>query len=309
VHYREFRSSRWGKLVWIIPALLVAAVVVVLVAKGLRTLPAVASFVADHPGETPLRDDAPVGFPAWVGWQHFLNTFFLVFIVRTGWVLRGKKRPPAFFTRKNTGRLRTAGSPVRISIHLWLHYVVDALWVLNGLVFFVLLFSTGQWMRLVPTDWGVVPNAVSAGLQYASLDWPTENGWVNYNGLQTLSYFATTFVAAPLALLTGIRLAPGFAARFRRWDAAFPVAAARRIHFVVMVYFVGFVIVHVTLVLATGALRNLNHIYAGRDDQSWWGFAVFAVSIAVCAAAWVALRPPVVASLAERTGTVRRMPS
>jgi thiosulfate reductase cytochrome b subunit len=222
-------------------------------------------------------------------------------------VIRGKKRPSAFWTRVNTGRIRTKGKPVRIGVPLWLHYAVDVLWVLNGVVFFVLLFTTGQWMRMVPTGWDIVPNAVSAGLQYASLDWPTENGWINYNALQTLAYFATTFVAAPLALVTGIRLAPGFAGTLSRFDRVFPTSVARRLHFPVMIYFVAFVIVHVTLVLATGALRNLNHMYAGRDDQSWWGLAVFAGSLVVTAVAWVVLKPPVVATLAEKTGTVRRL--
>ena len=35
----------------------------------------------------------------------------------------------------------------------------DSLWLLNGLVFYVLLFTTGQWRRVVPTTWAVFPNA------------------------------------------------------------------------------------------------------------------------------------------------------
>ena len=41
------------------------------------------------------------------------------------------------------------------------------------------------------------PNALSVVIQYLSLDWPTENGWVAYNGLQLFAYFVTVFVAAP----------------------------------------------------------------------------------------------------------------
>jgi thiosulfate reductase cytochrome b subunit len=185
--------------------------------------------------------------------------------------------------------------------------VVDTVWVVNGIVFYVLVFATGQWMRLVPLSWDVLPNALSAGIQYASLDWPIANGWVNYNGLQLLSYFATVFVAAPLALITGIRIAPGFAARFRRLDAVFSLRVARTIHFSVMVYFVAFIIVHVTLVLATGAVRNLNHMYAGRDDGNWIGFAVFAGSVVLMIVAWVAARPSVLSAIAARTGTIRRL--
>jgi hypothetical protein len=42
---------------------------------------------------------------------------------------------------------------------------------------------------------------------------------------------------------------------------------------------------YVTLVFTTGLLAKLNHIYAMRDDSSWIGFGVFAISIAVMAAA------------------------
>lgn len=57
------------------------------------------------------------------------------------------------------------------------------------------------------------PNAGSVLIQYLSLDWPQDNGWVAYNGLQLLAYFITVFVAAPLALLTGLGMAPALSAR------------------------------------------------------------------------------------------------
>ena len=65
---------------------------------------------------------------------------------------------------------------------------MNTLWLLNGLIFYLLLFLTPQWKRLVPTSWTVFPNAASVAMQYLSLDWPTENGWVAYNGLQLLAY-------------------------------------------------------------------------------------------------------------------------
>ena len=298
--------SRWWKLAWIIPAGLVVVVLVVLAAQGIRSLPAVQSFLTDYPGESELPAGAPVGLPAWLGWQHFLNSFFLLFIIRTGWEIRKGKRPAAFWTRNNTGLIRTKNPPVRIGLPTWFHLTVDSLWVLNGVVFYILLFATGQWVRVIPVSWDVIPNALSAALQYASLDWPTGNGWINYNALQLLAYFATTFIAAPLALATGIRLAPGFSATFRSMDRILPLSVARAIHWPVMIYFVAFIIVHVTLVLTTGALRNLNHMYAARDDEGWLGFAFFAGSVVLMVIGWFAARPSLLAPLAALTGKVRR---
>ncbi|MHB1172415.1 MAG: cytochrome b/b6 domain-containing protein [Lacisediminihabitans sp.] len=299
-------KSRWFKLVWIVPAILLAVFLVVLAARAIRELPAVRDFMTDFPGSSELPASAPVGFPAWVAWQHFLNSFFILFLIRTGLQVRATKRAAAYWTRNNSGLFRTKNPPVRIALHLWFHLSVDALWVLNGVIFYVLIFATGQWMRLVPLSWDVFPNAVSVGIQYASLNWPTENGWVNYNALQLLAYFVTVFIAAPLALITGIRMAPGLATRFTRIDTVFPLPLARALHFLVMLWFVGFIAVHVTLVLATGALRNLNHMYAGRDDQSWWGFGIFSASLIVMAVAWIAARPSILSSLAGTTGSVRR---
>ena len=303
---QNLKKSRWTKLVWLIPAALVLLVVAVLAARWLRELPGVASYLETYPGESHLPAAAPVGFPAWLGWQHFLNAFLMVLIIRTGWLIRTTTRPPAYWTRNNKGLIRTKKPPTKMSLHVWLHLSLDALWVLNGIVFFVLIFATGQWMRLVPVSWDVFPNAVSVAIQYLSLDWPTENGWVNYNSLQLITYFVTVFIAAPLAIISGLRMSPAWSTSWSRLNKAYPVELARKIHVPVMVYFVLFIIGHVTLVLATGALRNLNHMFAARDDASWVGFWYFAASLVIIIVAWVAARPMVLSSIASVTGKVTR---
>jgi thiosulfate reductase cytochrome b subunit len=159
-------------------------------------------------------------------------------------------------------------------------------------------------MRIVPTSLEVLPHAVSAGLQYASLDWPTEHGWVSYNALQQLAYFVTVFVAAPLAIITGLRMSRWWPQGRAGLDRAFPVEWARAVHFPVMLYFVVFIVTHVLLVMTTGALRNLNHMYASRDAEDWLGFALFAGSLLVIAAAWFAARPALLVPIAQRFGTV-----
>ncbi len=289
----------------LIPVIAGVVTMAILFARGLRELPQVQSFIADYPGSAMLPDGTPVGVPAWIGWQHFLNAFFLVLIVRSGWRVRTIRRPEGHWTRKNTW-LRTKGKPRRVAIDLWFHLVVDALWVANGVLFIVLLFVTGQWARLVPTGWDVIPQAISATLQYVSFDWPTENGWVNYNALQLLTYFFTVFIAAPLAIITGIRMSPLWLGPLTKLDRIYPVQIARKLHLPIMIYFVIFVIVHVTLVLATGALRNLNHMYALRDDTTWWGAGIFTLSMIVTAAAVIFARPVFLRSLASLTGNVSR---
>ncbi len=286
-------------------ALALAGIVVLLARFALAIGPG-RDFLAAFPGEYPLPASAPVGLPVWLNWSHFLNSFFLLFIIRSGWQVRREKRPAAFWSPR-TNKKR------RISLALWFHQAIDILWIANGVIFVVLLFATGQWMRIVPTSWEVFPNALSAALQYASLDWPTENGWVNYNSLQQLSYFAITFVAAPLAILSGVRLSGVWPKDAEKLNRLYPLEWARRIHFPVMLFFVAFIVVHVGLVLATGALRNLNHMYAARgsvDPEAFTGdptgLLIFAASLLVMAGGWVAARPRVLVPIARLFGDVKQ---
>lgn len=288
-------------------ALLAIAIVA---AQTWRSMPAGVAFITEYPGSVDVPDGTPTGFPAWLGWTHFLNGFFLLFIVSAGLHLRSSARPIAFVTRRNRAPLRTAGAPKRLGIHTWWHLVVVTLWVATGIVYVALLLMSGHWARIVPTEWSVVPNAISAGVQYLSLDWPAHESWVRYNSLQVLFYGATVFIAAPLALVTGLRLSPVWPQAWMRNRGPLSDAWARQTHSLVLWYYLAFTVVHVGLVLLTGARRNLNAMYVGLDDgASWLGVLVFSGSVVVMAVAWVLLRPPAQVAIAERVADVRRMPA
>lgn len=288
---------------------LVALAVAIVVAQWWRDTSAGAPFIETYPGSVAPPPGTPTGFPAWLSWTHALNAFFLLFIVSSALHVRAGTRPPAFVTRRNRW-LRTRSAPKRLGLHTWWHLVVVTLWIATGLVYVTLLLVSGHWARIVPTEWSVIPNAVSAGLQYLSLEWPAHTSWAYYNALQVLFYGATVFVAAPLALATGLRLSPVWPQRWMRNHGPLSDAWARQTHSLVLWFYLGFTVVHVGLVLLTGARRNLNAMYLGVDDaESWLGAIVFAVSVVVMAAAWVLLRPPAQVAIAERVADVRRMPA
>ncbi|MEZ2389100.1 cytochrome b/b6 domain-containing protein [bacterium RCC_150] len=299
-------GNKWTRMAAVVTLAVVILAAVVLIARWMRTLPAVQDFLTTYPGQVGLPETAPVGLPAWLGWQHFLNAFFILLIIRSGWLVRTTARPKEHWTRNNTGLIKTKAKPAKISLNLWLHLSLDALWVTNGIIFVILLLTTGQWMRIVPTSWGVIPNALSTTLQYASLDWPTENGWVNYNPLQVLAYFSIVFIAAPLALATGLRMSGAWPKNATTLNRIYPVEVARAVHFPVMLYFLGFLVVHVVLVFTTGAFRNLNHMYASTDSAGWTGFWIFAASLAVMIASWLLARPLFLRPIASLTGKVSK---
>ena len=122
--------------------------------------------------------------------------------------------------------------------------------------------------------------------------------------LQQLAYFATVFIAAPLAAITGFRMSGLWPKRAEKLSKAYPVEWARALHFPIMLYFVAFIIAHVALVMLTGFLRNLNHMFAAQDAVTWTGFWVFVLSLVVIAIAWVAARPLVLAPIAKAFGKV-----
>ncbi|MEI3779156.1 cytochrome b/b6 domain-containing protein [Micrococcus yunnanensis] len=300
--------SRLRKALPAVAGVVVLALLAVLAGRWLRSLDPVADFIATYDGHPVLPEGTPEGMPWWMGWQHFLNMFLMVLIIRTGLQIRHETRPPANFTPTKDGLFSARGNtPKKFSLTIWMHQALDALWLLNGVIFVVLLIVTGHWARIVPTDPHVFQHAVSAGIQYLSLDWPTENGWVHYNALQMLSYALVVFVAAPLAALTGWRMSSWFPTKATGLNRAFPMEVARKVHFPVMVFFVAFILVHVFLVAFTGLLTNLNHMYTSRGGATdAWGLVVFLVSVAVTAAAWFFLKPAFTAPVASRFGTVGR---
>ena len=300
--------SRLRKALPAVAGVVVLALLAVLAARWLRSLDPVADFIATYDGHPVLPEGTPEGMPWWMGWQHFLNMFLMVLIIRTGLQIRHETRPPANFTPTKDGLFSARGNtPKKFSLTIWTHQALDALWLLNGVIFVVLLIVTGHWARIVPTDPHVFQHALSAGIQYLSLDWPTENGWVHYNALQMLSYALVVFVAAPLAALTGWRMSSWFPTEAKGLNKAFPMEVARKVHFPVMVFFVAFIVVHVFLVAFTGLLTNLNHMYTSRGGATdAWGLVVFLVSVAVTAAAWFFLKPAFTAPVASRFGTVGR---
>ncbi|MGH9534451.1 MAG: molybdopterin-dependent oxidoreductase [Terriglobales bacterium] len=315
-HLRVGRG--WFPLLWLIPIAVVLLLAAVAVAVATRDVPAIHAFLARYPGApadvTAVRD----GFPGWLRWQHLLNLFFLVFIIRAGIQILAD-HPRLYWNRNSTPgtewfRFQTAvprdrywtakddsvtlpgwlGIPgLRHSVGLarWWHFSCDLLWVLNGAVFYVLLFATGQWRRLVPMSWAVFPNAVSTAYQYLSLRFPVNHGWLYYNSLQQLAYFITVFVAAPLAVATGLLQGPAIANRLGAIGRRLHRQTARSLHFLVLCWFLFFIAVHVTMVFATGWKQNLNHMFAGFNNASWRGPAWFAVAMVVLAVLWVSATP------------------
>lgn len=319
-------GRRWISTLWLVPLGVAALVVGVAIAQHLRQFGWMQEFILRYPGTAATRGAIEPGIPAWLRWGHLFNIVFMMFIIRAGLQILAdhprlylnagstpgtawlRLRGPVPADRLNPvepGQMWTAkddsvslpkwlGIPgVRHTIGLarWWHFTFDALWLLNGLVFYVLLFATGQWRRIVPQSWDVIPNAVSTGVQYLSLDFPANDGFVAYNGLQLLAYFLTVFVFAPLAFLTGLLQAPAIAARFGLGKGPTNRQIARSIHFLILAWMVFFIVVHTLMVFTTGLVGNLNHIVFGTNTDSYWALVIYLLIMAVIVALWCLASP------------------
>jgi DMSO/TMAO reductase YedYZ molybdopterin-dependent catalytic subunit/thiosulfate reductase cytochrome b subunit len=163
------------------------------------------------------------------------------------------------------------------------HFLSVLFWVGNGVIYVALLFGGGHWRRLVPTSWLIVPEAWAVFVHYATFHLPAEpNGFYQYNALQQLAYFGVVFVLAPLAMLTGPSMSPAFTARFA-WYPKLPGnrQIGRSLHFLVMCAFVVFIVMHVTMVVLTGFVRNMNHIVLGTDQARPLGLVLGMIAIGV----------------------------
>ncbi len=119
-------------------------------------------------------------------------------------------------------------------------------------------------------SWQIIPDAWSVFVHYATFHMPIEpNGFYHYNALQQLSYFAVIFILAPLAMLSGMAMSPAIENRFHWLPKLFGNRqGARSVHFLVMLSYTFFFIIHVTMVIITGVVRNMNHITLGTDNPS-----------------------------------------
>lgn len=305
-------GQRWINLLWALPIALVLLVTGIALAQALRGMPAVQAFLLRYPGVPTSAVAVTTGFPLWLRALHFFNLFLMAFIIRSGLQIladhprlywnrhctpgtewfRFQKPVPAdrLWTSKDDavtlpGWLGLPGIRHSIGLARWWHFSTTLLWMVNGLAFYILLFATGQWLRLVPTTWEVWPNALSTALQYLSLDFPAEQSWTRYNSLQQLSYFLTVFIAAPVSILTGLLQSPAISNRIGWIGRVLHRQRARAIHFMALGWFVLFIVAHVTLVFITGARANLNMMFAGVHNDSWSGVLTFGAAMLVLAAA------------------------
>jgi len=140
-------------------------------------------------------------------------------------------------------------------------------WVLTGAVYIAMVLISGRWRYLVPTDWSIVPDSIRAVGTYLQFRIPDKIPGEPFEPAQKLTYFLVVFVLAPFQILTGAAMSPSVLARFPRFARPFGgKQGARSLHFLGLVAFAGFVVIHTSLVIVYGLPKELGLIVLGGEN-------------------------------------------
>lgn len=243
-------------------------------------------------------------FPLWVQVTHWINAILMLFLIRAGiqilsdhpklytnddaidgseWIKFGKKIMPKDKLWTSMDEAENVNSLIALpgghhnlgSGRRW-HFLAAFTWVINGLVYVALLFATGMWRDIVPTSWSIIPESMHTFITYATLHTPPASAFTPFDPLQQLTYFLVIFVMAPLQILTGLCMSPAFIGRFPWYAKLFGGRQmARSIHFVIMVLFVAFIVVHVALVVLVGFPSSIGSMTVGTDVSMSAGLLIF----------------------------------
>jgi len=317
VHYPDDRRFR----IWIRPSILIgtaAFILALLAASWIEVAVAGMPHIPPIPQIDPNNLARPHGFPLWVRYCHFFNFLFVMMLIRSGlsilmdhprlyfnddctpgseWIRFTPIRVPRdrVWTAKDDARyisplVGTPGYRHTVGVARAWHFIDVHGFILTGIFFVIMLFDTEQWRRLVPTSSVVLLQGWNTWVHYSTFHLPFEpNGFYGYNALQQIAYFCVVFVFGPLAILTGIAMSPAVVNHFPWYARIFGGRqSARSIHFLTMLSFFAFIVVHVTLVAMTGFERNMNHIVLGTDTRDPLGMILGFAGIGVVVLSWVA---------------------
>jgi methionine sulfoxide reductase catalytic subunit len=170
------RVQRATFIVIALPVLLaILAAYMQWLAVGLPSIPQSAQF---------LSQGQPQGFPLWIGITHYINLIFIILLIRSGlqilvdhprlywnvhctpgteWIRFTPVAMPTGTAKEDARYLSPLiglpGGRHTLGMSRHWHFLSVLFWVGNGAVYLGLLFATGQWRRLVPTSWQILPEA------------------------------------------------------------------------------------------------------------------------------------------------------
>ncbi len=227
---------------------------------------------------------------------HFINLFCVILLIRSGlhiladhpmlywtdhtrrdnyWLKFGKKKMPAdkLWTAHDEAEhighyAMPGGAHHEFGLARNWHFTAAIIWLATGAVYWGYMFTTDAWRRLIPTSWSVFPAAWHDLVGYLTLHIPPESAFHPYDALQQLTYAGVAFILPVVMLLTALAMSPAFTNHFPRYTLLFGGRrqVARSLHFLGMIAFSAFIVMHVTMVALVYFARNVKLITFGTTN-------------------------------------------
>jgi thiosulfate reductase cytochrome b subunit len=150
------------------------------------------------------------------------------------------------------------------------HFFFAWIFVANGLLYGAFALLSGHFRRdLVPSGRDL-RHTFRSVWDHLRLRFPQGEAARHYNVLQKLAYLVVAFGIGPVIVLAGLTMSP-------RLDAGFPELldifggrqSARTVHFLCAFALLGFVLIHLFMVLISGVWNNIRSMITGRYDISY----------------------------------------
>lgn len=144
------------------------------------------------------------------------------------------------------------------------HFLFAWVFVTNGLVYLAWSLLSGRFgRRLWPTGTELKGFGASVA-EHARFHFPTDDHARTYNVIQKLTYAAMILIVLPMMLVTGLSMSPGFnSVGGILLEIMGGRQSARTLHFISAGLIVGFLFVHVGLVIWTGPFNNMRSMITG----------------------------------------------
>ncbi|WP_077354372.1 cytochrome b/b6 domain-containing protein [Brevundimonas sp. LM2] len=144
------------------------------------------------------------------------------------------------------------------------HFFFAWVFVINGLIYLAYGFASRRFgRRLWPTG-AELRGTWDSVKEHARFHFPKDEKARTYNVIQKLTYVAIILFVLPMMLITGLSMSPGFnAVGGVLLELMGGRQSARTLHFISAGLIVGFILIHVFLVVWTGLFNNMRAMITG----------------------------------------------
>lgn len=145
------------------------------------------------------------------------------------------------------------------------HFFFAWLFVVNGICYVAYSFLTKHMQRDLLTTKSDRASIWQSIKDHVRFKHASGEDAKRYNVLQKIAYLSVIFILLPLVILMGMAMSPFLNSLLPGWIDLFGGRqSARTIHFIVAWLLVGFVFIHVFLVIITGLWNNLRGMITGQ---------------------------------------------